>query len=188
MKRIYTILIVLFLGLSIFAQDTIPTNRQQAHKQKKTKRPIGQKLYFGGGVGLTFGTYTRIALYPIVGYKITRNLSLGVELGYEYIRDNRYSESIDASNYGASIFARYRIIPQLFVHAEYAIYNYELFYVDLSSERVWVPFLFLGAGFSQQIAPRTFLIASVKFDVLQNPNSPYSNWSPFWNIGISYGF
>jgi hypothetical protein len=146
------------------------------------------KLYFGGGIGLTFGSYTRIAVYPMVGYKFTPKFSGGIEIGYEYIRANQYNSEFTTSNYGGSAFLRYRVIPQLFVHTEYAMYNYELFYVDGSSNRVWVPFLFLGAGFSQQIAPRTFAFAMVKFDVLHNPNSPYSSWSPFWSFGVSYGF
>jgi len=188
MKKIVFTLLSVALCLGIFAQDTISSNRTQNEKQEKQKRSGKDKVYFGGSVGLSFGSYTRIAVYPMIGYKFTPKFSGGLEIGYEYIKDNRYSQDYTASNYGASIMARYRVIPQLFFHAEYALYNYQLYYADESNNRVWVPFLFLGAGFSQQIAPRTFLVAMVKFDVLQNPNSPYSDWAPFWNIGISYGF
>jgi hypothetical protein len=196
MKHFFLICLVALMSHSIVAQetDTIPQQQEnpqekEEQKAKKTnKTPLIKKLYFGGGVGISFGNYTRIAVYPMVGYKITPKLSAGIELGYEWISDKRYNETYTTSNYGGSLFARYRIIPALFFHAEYATYNYELYYLDASSERLWVPFLFLGAGFSKRIAPGTTAYAMVKFDVLQNKNSPYKDWDPFFNVGISVGF
>jgi len=175
------------MGFCVFAQDTIPES-QQPTKQEKQKAPLKDKIYFGGGIGLSIGTYTRIAIYPMIGYKIVPKLSAGLEIGYEYISDNRYDQHYNTSNYGGSVFTRYRVIPQIFLHAEYAMYNYELYYADQTSSREWIPFLFLGGGYSQSIGPRTWAYASVKFDVLQNDNSPYKNWAPFWSVGISHGF
>lgn len=182
MKKVTLMLLLVSMFSAItYAQDTII-------EPQKQKAPFKDKVYFGGGIGLSFGSYTRIAVYPMMGYKFTPKLSGGIELGYEYISDSRYSQQFNTSNYGASVFTRYRVIPQVFILAEYAMYNYELYYLDLTKSREWVPFLFLGAGFSQQISPGTWAYASVKFDVLQNSNSPYNNWAPFWNLGVSVGF
>jgi hypothetical protein len=187
-KAAFLFFICLFIVSAILAQDTIPEETVKPKPEKKQKKSFGEKVYFGGGIGLSFGSYTRIAVYPMMGYKFTPKLSGGIELGYEYISDNRYSSKYNTSNYGASVFTRYRLIPQIFLHAEYAMYNYELYYSDKTSNREWVPFLFLGAGFAQQIAPGTWAYASVKFDVIQNKNSPYKEWAPFWNVGVSVGF
>lgn len=187
MKNIIALgtMLVLFSSF-LLAQDTIPDEAGQ--KTVKPKPPLSEKIYFGGGLGLSFGNYTRVAVYPMVGYRFTPKLSGGIELGYEYISDKRFSETYNYSNYGASLFTRYRLIPALFLHAEYAMYNYEFYYYDLSTSREWVPFLFLGAGYAQQLAPGTWAYASVKFDVLQNSKSPYDSWEPFYNVGISVGF
>ena len=66
--------------------------------------------------------------------------------------------------------------------------NYELYNVYGQSDRVWVPFLFIGGGYSQSIGKRAWLNFQVLFDVLQNSRSPYSDWSPFISIGIGKGF
>jgi hypothetical protein len=187
MKRLLLLFCIALMAFDILAEDSIPNKNSNPPVPQGDSRAM-DKVYFGGGFGLSFGSYTRIAIYPMVGYKFTPKLSAGVELGYEYISTNRNSQSFNLSNYGGSLFARYRVIPQLFLHAEYAMYNYELIQFDNSTERNWVPFLFLGGGYSQNIGPRTWLNAYVKFDVLQNPNSPYADWTPFWGIGVSHGF
>jgi hypothetical protein len=181
MKKIILFTLLLFIPfLWLSAQDTI--------QQQKPKTPLKDKIYFGGSVGVSFGNYSRIAVYPMMGYKITPKLSAGIELGYEYISDKRYTSTYNTSNYGFSLFSRYRFIPQLYLHAEYSMVNYELYYIDQTSNREWVPFLFIGAGFSQQLASGVYAYAQVKFDVLQDKNSPYKNWAPFYTFGVSVGF
>jgi hypothetical protein len=169
------------------AQDSTRVEAQPG-KTSSSKQDIGQRVYYGGNVSLTVGNYTRIGLYPLVGYKITPKLSAGVQVGYEYIRDNRYSSTYETSNYWASVFTRYRIIPQLYAHVEYAQLNYELYNGLGESSRQWVPFLLVGGGYSQPIGPRTWLNLQVLFDVLQHERSPYSRWSPIFSVGVGVGF
>ena len=166
---------------------TIQSNSQDTQLQKQ-KPPLKDKLYFGGYLNLSFGKYTVIGAEPMVGYKITPKLSAGVKIRYDYIKDKRYSTTYTTSNYGGSVFTRYRIIPALYLHAEYALYNYELFYAFEESERKWIPFLFLGAGYSQRLGGNTWLNLQILFDVLQNKNSPYNSWEPFYSVGVGVGF
>lgn len=178
-----TVILVAFFQL-IFAQQTTYDEPSQNNQSKS----FNNKIYYGGNIGLSLGSYTMIGVYPLLGYKVTPSLSAGLKVGYEYISDKRFATTHTTSNYGASVFARYRIIQPLYVHLEYAGMNYEL-YNDLGeSNRRWVPFLLAGAGYSQHLGGRTWLIAQVLFDVLQNNNSPYKRWSPFYSIGISAGF
>jgi hypothetical protein len=185
MKKItlLTAFAILFLISSTIAQDTTQvTQVTQAPKQSKN---ISDQLYFGGSVGLSFGSYTQIGLYPLIGYKITPKLSTGVKLTYQYVSDSRYSTSYTTSNYGGSVFARYRIIPLIYAHIEYESINYESYY---DSSRKWVPFLFVGGGLTKRMGGNTWLIAQVLFDVIQNEDSPYSAGAPFFSIGVGFGF
>ena len=144
---------------------------------------MGKRVFYGGSVGLSFGSYTRIAVYPQIGFRFTNKLSGGIELGYVYVTSDSYT----SSSYGGSLFARYRIIPAIYLHAEYATYNFETLNSDDPDERVWVPFLFLGAGFVKKVGSSTHVFAEVKFDVLQDENSHYG-WDPLFRVGVSVGF
>ena len=163
--------------------------QESAPVQKKQKAPVKDKIYFGGYINLSFGSYTVIGIEPMIGYKLTPKLSLGVKIRYDYISDKRYGAERDYSNFGGSIFSRYRIIQPLYFHVEYAAINYEYFnFVTQSTEREWVPFLFVGAGYSQKMGGRTWLNAQILFDVLQSSKSPYNDWEPFYSIGVGVGF
>jgi len=175
--------------------DTIQVSTQQQQEQpqkqqkpKKQQPPIYKRVYLGGYASLTVGSYTRIGVYPLLGYKFTPKLSGGLKIGYEYVRDNRYADTYTGSNYGGSIFARYRLIPRLYFHVEYEYFSYELYNFDGTSNREWVPFLYLGGGYSQPIGRHVWLTAQVLFDVLQDERSPYNRWDPVFSVGVAAGF
>lgn len=172
--------------------ETTPTTAPEATatqtEKPKDTRSFREKIYFGGSIGLSFGNYTSIRISPLAAYKVQPKLSVGLQIGYEYVRDTRYSETLTSHNYGGSIFSRYRIIPQLYAHAEYALINYEIHTSLSTSERQTVPFLFLGGGYSQRVGPGTWAYVQVLFDVLQNNDSPYDDWEPFFSFGVNVGF
>lgn len=191
MKKILIIVVVSIISTGIFAQntsDTTQTNQkytkqeEQAPKQQKQSSFKPSKIFFGGNVGFSFGTATTIRLNPLVGYSITPQLSAGISGMYEYYS---YSGGSNYSNYGGSVFTRYRFIPQLYAHAEFYYVNYENLF---GKSRVGVPYILLGGGYAQRIAKNTYTYVQVLFDVLQDSNSPYSDWSPFYSIGVSVGF
>jgi hypothetical protein len=150
-------------------------------------KPEGRNVFFGGTVGLSFGSYFRVSVQPMVGYNFSRMFSGGVKIGYEYINDARSTPTLTWNNYGASVFGRLRFIPQAYLHAEFAYVNYGAKTGNLESERIWVPFLYLGAGYYQPISPKTALFVEVLFDVLQDANSPYNDWQPMISVGVVAG-
>ena len=197
MKSLFSVLLASILLAAVsFGQvpdttQSTATQDQQQQQQKPAKQqqaPAYKKIYFGGYMSLTVGSYTRIGLYPMIGYKITPKLSGGLKIGYEYVSDNRYSSNYKTSNYGGSIFARYRVIPRLYAHVEYEQINYELYNFDGTSNREWVPFLYVGGGYSQPIGRNVWLTAQVLFDVLQNERSPYNAWDPVFSVGVAANF
>jgi hypothetical protein len=194
MKHLLLVLIFTFTSLSI-AQSMDSTSAKEETKPETTK-PVSKenRWYYGGNIGFSFwNNYFYLGVYPMVGYKVTQQLSLGAKIGYAYISDNRYDPlpAINTSNYGASVFSRYRIIPQLYVHAEFAYWSYENAYLQNNSvvtERNWVPFLLLGGGVSQNVGPNVWLFAEVLFDVINDNNSPYESGHAFVSFGVGVGF
>ena len=151
------------------------------------KPQVGRRVYYGGNIGASFGNYTMVGIYPIIGYNISPKFSVGVKFLYQYVSDKRYAETYTSSNYGGSLFARFRVIPQLYLHAEYAQMSYDLYNGLGESYRESVPFVFVGAGYRQSLGGAVWMNAQVLFDVLQDSNSPYGSWEPFFSVGFGVG-
>ncbi|HYQ58716.1 MAG TPA: hypothetical protein VEP89_15355 [Draconibacterium sp.] len=192
--RITSLLIILLLfSNTVFSQvqDTSQVeNEIPAQQDNRTTKPKidKSKLYYGGYMNVSLGNYTVIGAAPLVGYKVTSKFSVGGQLSYEYVKDKRYATDYETSNYGLSIFSRYRLVPQLYLHAELSEMNYKLYDNIGRSKREWVPFLLLGGGYSQPITRNTWLTAQVLFDVINDEDSPYKDWEPYFSVGIGVGF
>jgi len=183
MKRIvlFAALVLMVLGNTLVAQES------------KDTRPFSERVWFGGGVGLSFGTFTAIQLDPMVGYKLDREgkLSLGVGGSYWYFRDNRFATPYDFSAYGYRTFGRYRFIEQAFAHVEFLHMNVEASRFGPLSEikpRIWVPHLLVGGGYVQSMGGRGSIFIQVLFDVWQDPNSIYYGRGPILGGGFGFGF
>ena len=176
-------------AISAFAQEPDTTAVLKPQPPPKQSAPIENRVYYGGIVGLSFGDYFRISLEPYLGYKLTPKASVGGKIRYEYIEDKRYNdEKLTSSNYGGSVFTRYRLHPRVYAHGEFAYMSYKYKISNLESDRSWVPFLLLGGGLVQRAGARTSLYVEVLWDVLQDANSPYDSSTPFVSIGVGVGF
>ena len=193
----FFVVVILFAFTSLLtAQEKDTTKVTEEPKPTTTKSETSvSRWYYGGEIGFAFwSNYFSIGIEPVIGYKITPQFSVGGKIGYTYISDNRYEPlpALNTSNYGGSIFSRYRIIPQLYAHAEFAYWSYEnvinLTDDGYDTERFWVPYLLLGGGFSQMISPNVWAYAEVLFDVINDSNSPYDEWDPFISVGVGVGF
>ncbi len=153
----------------------------EAQAQRPASGEGGSGVYYGGSVTVSFSGATRVGVFPMVGYALTPRLSLGAKVGYEYV--NYHDIDFNAHNYGAGAFARYRLVPQLYLHGEYQMISF-----DRPLDRDWVPFLLFGGGFVQRLSPRASAYVEVLFDVLQDDGSPYDDWQPVVSVGIAAGF
>jgi len=149
-------------------------------------KPRESPIYWGGSITLSFGNPTHVGISPLVGFKLTPKLSIGTELTYEYLKYDGAREG--SNNYGGSAFTRYRILPQFYSHAEYRAISYEILTSPTTSYRETVPFLLVGGGLSQLVAPRTYAYAEVLFDLLNDDLSPYDSGDPIISFGIGVGF
>ena len=174
--------------------DTTKSSDMNSTEKTKNENTQPSKWYYGGSISFGFSSnYFSIGVQPIVAYKITPQLSLGGKVSYTYWSNSSVDPTFNSSNYGGSIFSRYRIIPQIYAQAEFAYMSYENAYsVPNSStyqtERYWVPFLLLGGGYSQLLSPNVWAYVEILFDVLNDTNSPYDEWDPFISFGVGVGF
>lgn len=191
MLRLFSAIVLAFLlGHSAIAQG----NDSAAYVRKgKTKPevPLKERIWFGGGIGLSFGTVTAVQLDPLLGYYLDRNKKLSAGLGpsYTYLQDNRYAPPFTMSTYGYRLFSRWRVIEQAYLHAEFLHMNLEPYFnYGIDQGRIWVPHLLLGAGYVQPISGRSSLYLQVLFEVLQDPNSYYVGQGPIMSGGVGVGF
>ncbi|MBL0128781.1 MAG: hypothetical protein IPP83_15290 [Flavobacteriales bacterium] len=170
---------------------TGPLTAQDGPRTKRDLRSLSDRLYFGGGIGLSFGTVTAVQVDPLVGYKVDPGGKFSVGLGgsYWYYQDNRYTPPINFTGYGYRTFTRYRVLEQVFLHAEFLHLNVERYSViEDRIKRIWVPHLLVGAGYVQPMGGRSSIYFQILFEVLQDPNSVYRNQGPIISGGVGIGF
>lgn len=177
-----SLIALMIVSFSAHAQEPDSSAQKQPPEAKGPS-----KVFYGGTLGLSFGDYFRISIQPMVGYALTEQVSGGVKVCYEYVSDSRYTPTVTSSNYGGSVFGRFRFIPQAYAHAEFAYMSYEYRVSGTQSERFWVPFVLLGGGYIQQISPSTSLFVEVLFDVVQDSKSPYAKGAPWVSAGVMVG-
>jgi hypothetical protein len=176
---------------TLSAMLAVPALAQQGDSTSappSPEREYATRVFYGGTVGFSFGSTFRISVQPMVGLVFTPKLSGGIKVGYEYVRQEANGFTTTWNNYGASLFGRYRFIPRAYLHAEFAYASYGYKVGGYTSDRYWVPFVFLGGGYIQPISRSASAFVEVLFDVLQDPSSPYEQWTPWVSFGVSVGF
>ncbi len=180
LNSFYTFLITLYtlIAFNSFGQDSTRSYRRQPYET-----PLKDKIYFGGNIGLQFGTVTFAEVSPLVGYKITDHLSAGVGVTYQYYRYRDKYYDFETNVYGGRIFSRYLFTDYLFGHVEYEYLNLEAF--DIKRRRVDVGSFMGGAGYVQPMGPNAALVAMILYNFTPTIYTPYSN--PIIRIGINIG-
>ncbi|MCZ8330276.1 MAG: hypothetical protein O9282_03080 [Flavobacterium sp.] len=142
LRLIKTVLIIVLW----FAWDT---SFSQEVNQEKQKSVFWEKVQFGGGLGLGFGTgYTDVSVAPTAIYNFNEYFALGTGLQYSYFRQKGFFKS---NNYGGSVIGLFNPIPeaQLSVELEQLRVNLTYENIDLT-ENFWNTALFLGAGYRME--------------------------------------
>ncbi|HYM94039.1 MAG TPA: hypothetical protein VET23_07865 [Chitinophagaceae bacterium] len=189
MKKIAALILVLTTTFSlVHAQD-----------EEKKKGFDKSKLFVGGNFGMTFGDYTLINVSPQLGYRFNQYFATGAGFNFQYAslkqRDFNgnpvYKTSQDVI--GLNIFGRVYPFRQFMIQAQPElnyVFGKQKYYGPPSQttklDASIIPSLLVGGG---AVFPggRGAFIASIFYDVLQRPNSPYSN-QPIYNFGYNFGF
>jgi hypothetical protein len=169
-----------------------------AQDESATKGFDKSRLFIGGNLGLSFGSYTVINVSPQVGYHFSDVFAAGAGINYIYYNYKYYAtdgsiyEKDTYSYVGMNIFGRVYPIRQFFIQAQPEVnyvwgnqYNYG-YAPDYTLPGQFVPSLLLGGGAAIP-AGRGAVTISVLYDVLQNTLSPYYHQAVFafgFNIGL----
>lgn len=177
---------------TVFVETPAVSEQTQDQEPKETPpntESKDDKVYYGGYANFSFGKYSVIGGDVLIAYKLLPKFSIGGKFSYEYFKNKNYSPTREGSNWGVGAFTRLRILRRWYAHLEFSEMNYKLYdATGESSNRKWIPFLFVGGGFSQPIAKNVSINLEVLWDVLQNNDSPYKTVEPTFNIGIGVGF
>lgn len=181
--------------LCVFGSLLITASFAQWGEEDLDEKPsVRDRLFTGGGFGLSFSSFSdNFSLSPLVGYRLTNKLAVGVQFQYQYNRYKLFQPRISTNDYGASLFTRYNFYGPLFLHAEYEYLNY-VYSVRSDNKKLrdsYNSFL-AGGGYFQPLGRRAgfFLMALYNFSY----QSPYSGEiSPYnspWVLraGVTAGF
>lgn len=176
--------------LSVFFSASLIAQPREESNTPPEKFRLKDRLFVGGGLGLSFGDITFINISPEVGVRITDRFAAGIGGIYQYYKDSRFTPDFETSVYGGNVFARYSVFQDIFLTTDFRLLNLEGLQFagqDTRVERVNVPIWFVGAGYRVSVGSSgsAFLI-TVMYDVIQDINSPYGD-RPFINLGVAIG-
>ena len=153
------------------------------------------KLFFGGNLGLAFGTYTIVNVSPLVGYQFTPVIAAGVGINYSYYGYNDGYWNYKQSYAGMSVFGRVYPIKQLFIQVQpeenYMWYSQSGMGSNQDQPTLkinqFVPSLLMGGGAAIPAGGNGAFTISIMYDVLQNIYSPFYHQAVY-GFGYSMGF
>ena len=177
-------LLFLFFLLAITFSNGQPTLIQRDPNDYKEK--FTDRLFYGGSIGLQFGSQTFVEVAPIIGYRVTDRLGVGLGIKYSYYKITDPYLEYSTSMYGGGPFLRYFVFDGLFAHAEYEILNMEVpDYFLQRYVRKNISSVFLGGGYRQMMGARSAIDFLILFNVNDTNDSPYEN--PIIRIGFGFG-
>ena len=153
------------------------------------------KLFFGGNLGLAFGTYTIVNVSPLAGYRFSPALAAGVGVNYSYYGYSDGYWNYSQSYAGMSIFGRVYPIQQFFIQVQ-PEENYMWYsqtptgsYQGQPGLKInqFVPSLLLGGGAAIPTGGNGAITITVMYDVLQNIYSPFYHQAVY-GFGYNVGF
>lgn len=155
--------------------------------------PDKQRVFYGGGIGATFGDVQYFEISPMVGVNINPRTAVGLSFLYRYRKDTRYKEDLSTNDYGATLFGRFHLTPNLYLQAEYEYLTYEYYRYNIFTNTSikesddFSSFL-AGGGFSAPIGGRASMFVTALYNFsYDDPNSPYSEPIQL-RFGVGVGF
>ncbi len=141
LTKIGFLMILFSLVLCIATVDA--QNYGRGKKKKKKKKPartektddyfdesgsFAHRLWYGGGLTLFFtGNSFNIGVTPMVGYKITDQISVGPRFKIDYYQEKLYGEfNYKSTSWGTGLFTRGKLFQNVFAHVEYEYENLEV--------------------------------------------------------------
>ncbi|RYZ54561.1 MAG: hypothetical protein EOP49_04830 [Sphingobacteriales bacterium] len=205
MNRILVIICII-ISINAGAQEVYNSSgRSNARSNQKKETGFNpDNLIYGGGIGLQFGNpVTSIGVSPIIGYRFSDRFAAGIGLGYAYFRwKDAYSvfdtatgnfgyKHLNAHSFSGSVWARYLVFDNIFVHAEpeYYMQTFKEYPTVGAPRKITesAPALLVGVGYRFPVSERASMVGMVMYDVVQDKFSPYGP-GIFTRFGFNIGF
>lgn len=175
MKLIRIIFLLLFCSFFANAQvDSVYYGSEHPTKKTKERNDAWKdKFIWGGNIQAWIGNPTFILLTPTIGFIPFEKFNVGIGGIYNYTSYNssygKYAQSI----FGGHSYARYTIGDSYFVQVQYdKLLQPDLFSYE-PNDKIWIDYIFVGGGFSQQIGDKLALSTSIMYNVNRNQLSIY---------------
>ncbi len=163
----YDFLKILRCGCLLLILTTISFAETNGQQMRKEVPPLKDRLFYGGSLGLQFGTFTDIEFSPVIGLWVLPRIGVAVGPNFRYYKDPFDRTTI----YGGRAYIQYlflqdinNIIPLglhlgLFLHGEDEALSLESsFFRDPNSAGRFVLNTFLaGGGVRQPLGQRSSL-------------------------------
>lgn len=170
----------------VSAQDANPA---PGRSPAAVRPSFGERLFFGGNLGLSFGSLTFINISPTVGYRFSDRFGAGLGPAYSYYSDNRDKKYRYSTNtYGGRLFGQYMLLENLMLYSEYEMINVEvpnLLFTKLVRRNI--SSLFVGGGYLQRFGNGNSGISlMLLYNVMESDYNIYEN--PIIRTGFMMGF
>lgn len=155
-----------------------------------------QRIFYGGNIGLLFGSHTYVSLNPVVGYRITDRLSAGIGGDYTWTKSTYNNYEYEGSSYGGSVFASFTVVKHLgdilpssgdgalLVYGEMAYTNVKDLYTTITTASTWVRTPLAGVGYQTPIGKKSYMLFMVLYNFNESYYSPYSN--PVIKVSVQF--
>jgi hypothetical protein len=172
-KRSRIIFLVCLLSLLSFSvisgQNSKDDQFPYDQGNSKADPPVKERLFYGGSLGLMFGTITDIQISPVIGFWVLPRVAVAVGPTYRYYKDQIDRTAI----YGGRGYVQFVVIQDINSVLPVGVHTGVFFHVEdellslktsfwknpppYKTDRFYVNTVLAGAGISQQIGRRSSL-------------------------------
>lgn len=191
-----TMVFVLTNGL-IAQRKTRELDTQKEDEQKKADATYGNndswkdKMFYGGNFDIWFSSnYSIFLLQPIIGYKLTDKLQIGLDPLYIYSSQTfkNYNTganfNLNINAFGPGVFSRYLITDDIFAHVEYMGLSYN-YYVESTGANIskFSNSAYVGGGY---MPGGSGIYMMALYDLLHNSNSSLNRDPLVFRVGFVF--
>ena len=146
----------------------IPVIESQAQRPEKDTPPLRERVFYGGSMGLQFGSVTDIQLSPVIGLWVLPRLAFAVGPSYRYYKDiygrtdivggQGYVQVVLIQDFNNVISLGMHM--GIFLQADDELLSLESYYwkqPPVTSDRFFINTPLAGAGLSQPLGKRSAL-------------------------------
>jgi len=181
------------------------SNAINAQVRTKESTKFSDKIFFGGSVGMVFGTVTEIDILPVVGMWVIPQWSIGAGGRYTFRKERsnfiENSQPYSTHIWGLSGFTEILPIPDLDKAFKIGIHGGPIFhgeweglYLDkglldptagIDKGKGWVHLFLVGAGYRFPVGDKAAINLLAMWNLTDSRYSPYAS-NPMFRLSVNF--